>query len=132
MDFAFAGQRSKDQSQDQHFVGLRGKTAYIHIVDHHTGLEVTSARISKRAPTAWVKRWLHQNIPADLPKAKRYVMLDQGGELANNPEFCKMFTSEPFYYDIEPIGADAHQILNTTQRLPLRPPEGLYLSLIHI
>ena len=85
MDFAFAGQRSKDQSRDQHFVGLRGETAYIHIVDHHTGLEVASARISKGAPTAWVKRWLHQNIPADLPKAKRYVMLDQGG--------CLLYTS---------------------------------------
>ena len=97
-------------------MGLRGETAYIHLVDHYTSIDVASARISKGAPIEWVKRWLRQNIPDDLPEANRYVMLDQGGELANNPDFCKMIQSEPFFYHIEPIGAGAHHQHGVVER----------------
>ena len=86
---------------------------------------MASARISKGAPTAWVKRWLHQNIPADLPQAKRYIILDQGGELANNPDFCKMLTSAPFYYDIKPIGAGAHHQHGVVERANYTVDNGI-------
>ena len=59
-------------------------------------------RISKAAPVLWLKHFLAQYKPLCRDK---YVYMDQGGELFNNPEVKNLFTKAG--YIINPTGADA-------------------------
>jgi hypothetical protein len=81
IDFAFAGQRSKDAKTAVDFVGYGGETCYVLLVDHYTEKLYGTTRISKAPPVAWLHRFLLQNVPEGDPKNDRYIFLDQGGDL---------------------------------------------------
>jgi len=59
-------------------------------------------RVSKASPIKWLRDFLEKHAPACSGK---YVFMDQGGELCNNPEVHKLFTC--FGYELWPTGADA-------------------------
>ena len=52
IDFAFAGQRSKDENMAVDFVGCGGETCCASLVDHFTEKLCGAARISKVPPVA--------------------------------------------------------------------------------
>ena len=105
IDFSFSGMTSKDSERRNDFEGINGETAWILITDHFTGIKHGDTRISKAAPVLWLKHFLAQYNPLCRDK---YVYMDQGGELFNNPEVKNLFHKSG--YEIKPTGADAsHQ-----------------------
>jgi hypothetical protein len=105
IDFAFTGQASKDSARSAFYKGFNGEMSFIVIKDHFTDELDGTVRISKGAPVNWLRQWLTEHSP-DIPG--KYVHMDQGGELYNNPKIRSLF--KEFGYDIYPTGADAsHQ-----------------------
>ena len=105
IDFSFSGMTSKDTDRRKDFKGINGETAWVLITDHFTGMKHGDTRISKAAPVLWLKHFLAQYNP---PCGDKYVYMDQGGELFNNPEVKNLFQKSG--YTIKPTGADAsHQ-----------------------
>ena len=105
IDFAFTGQASKDKSRATAYKGFNGETSFIVLKDHFTGTLDGTVRISKGAPVNWLRQWLVRHAPQVSDK---YVHLDQGGELYNNPKIRALF--KEFHFDIYPTGADSsHQ-----------------------
>ena len=105
IDFSFSGMSSKDSERRTNFEGINGETAWILVTDHFTGMKHGDTRISKAAPILWLKHFLAQYNPNCTDK---YVYMDQGGELFNNPEVQNLFNKSG--YTIKPTGADAsHQ-----------------------
>ena len=96
---------SKDTDRRKNFEGINGETAWILVTDHFTGMKHGDTRISKAAPILWLKHFLAQYNPLC---GNKYVYMDQGGELFNNPEVKNLFQKSG--YTIKPTGADAsHQ-----------------------
>ena len=56
---------------------------------------------------AWLRRWLKQHVPPDLPRTGRYIFMDQGGELYKCELIRDLFELE-FYYQRVPIGTEAN------------------------
>jgi hypothetical protein len=69
IDFAFAGQRSKDKNTAVDFVGHGGETCYILLTDHFTEKLCGATRILKVPPVAWLRRFFLQHIPEHDPKS---------------------------------------------------------------
>jgi hypothetical protein len=106
-DFAFTGQKSKNKERALNYTGLNGETCYVLAGDHFTGRLHGEARVNKGAPVVWIRSFLKRYSPGPSVKDK-YVYLDQGGELYNNPAVRKLF--KEFDYDVFPTGADSsHQ-----------------------
>lgn len=105
IDFAFTGQASKDKSRAAAYKGFNGETSFVLVKDHYTGTLDGTTRISKGAPVNWLRQFLVRRSPQVQDK---YVHMDQGGELYNNPKIRALFRE--FGYDIYPTGADSsHQ-----------------------
>jgi hypothetical protein len=105
IDFAFAGQASKDKSRAAACKGFNGETCFVLIKDHFSGALDGTVRISKGAPVNWLRQWLVRHSPQVQDKC---VHMDQGGELYNNPKIRALFRE--FGCDIHPTGADSsHQ-----------------------
>jgi hypothetical protein len=105
IDFSFSGVQSADDSRRIDYEGLNGETSWILITDHFTGMKHGDTRISKAAPLHWLRHFLSQYNPRCNDK---YVYMDQGGELFNNPNIRNLF--EHAGYTIYPTGADSsHQ-----------------------
>jgi hypothetical protein len=105
IDFAFTGQASKDKSRAAAYKGFNGETCFVLIKDHFSGTLDGTVRIAKGAPVNWLRQWLVRHSPQLQDK---YVHMDQGGELFNNPKIRALFRE--FGYDIRPTGADSsHQ-----------------------
>jgi GAG-pre-integrase domain len=103
IDFSFSGTKSKNPGRAKDYVGLNGETSWILITDHATRMKHGDTRLSKAPPLQhWLRHFLQQHKPACPGK---YVCLDQGGELYNNPAMVKMIREEG--YEIRPTGADA-------------------------
>jgi hypothetical protein len=79
IDFAFAGQRSKDKNTAVNFVGCGGETSYILLAEHFTEKSCGATRISKVPPVAWLRRFFLQHIQEQDPKNNQCIFLDQGG-----------------------------------------------------
>ena len=111
LDFAFSGivQKDKDggiiESTQKDVEGLNGETSWILISDAFTRMMHGDCRLSKASPIKYLKSFLEQYSPE---MENKWVVMDQGGELYNNPEVVNLFK---FYkYKIYPTGADAsHQ-----------------------
>jgi len=88
--------------RDDDCIGLNGETSWILVTNHFSRMKHGNTRVSKASPVNWLKDFLEKCAPACSGK---YVFMDQGGELYNNPEVRKLFTR--FGYDIRPTGADA-------------------------
>ena len=87
------------------YEGINGKTCWIFITDHFTGMKHGDTRILRGPPLQWLAHFLAQYNPQCDGK---YVYLDQGGELFNHPEVRNLFWKKS--YDIFPTGADnSHQ-----------------------
>jgi len=80
-----------------------------------------NTRVSKASPINWLRDFLEKYAPACSGK---YVFMDQGGELYNNPKVCKLFTG--FGYDIRPTGADA-----SNQNAPVEHGHLVVANAIH-
>ena len=92
---------SKDSTQKSDYEGINGKTCWILITDHFTGMKHGDTRISKGPPLQWLAHFLAQyNLQCD----DKYVYLDQGGELFNHWEVQNLFRKKG--YNILPTGAD--------------------------
>ena len=105
IDFAFTGQASKNTKRKDTYTGINGETCYILIADHHTSALDGVTRVSKGSPLLWLRKWLDTHSP-DVDD--KYVVLDQGGELYNNPKVRALF--EEFHYAVHPTGTDSsHQ-----------------------
>jgi hypothetical protein len=105
IDFAFTGQASKDKTRATSYNGFNGETSFLVIRYHFTGTLEGTVRISKGAPVNWLRQWLARHSPQVQDK---YVHLDQGGEMYNNPKIRALF--KEFEYDVYPTGADSsHQ-----------------------
>jgi len=73
---------------DEH-IGLNRETSWILVTDHFSRMKHGNTRVSKASPIDWLRDFLEKHAPACSGK---YVFMDQGGELYNNPEVCKLFT----------------------------------------
>ena len=107
IDFAFAGQRSKEANTAVDFVGYGGETCYVLLIDHYTEKLYGATRISKVPPVAWLRRFLLQNVPEDDPKNDRYILLDQGGDLYGCVALQDPLKKE-FFFELCPTGTQAH------------------------
>jgi hypothetical protein len=101
IDFSFSGMTSADEDRRNEYEGINGETSWILVTDHFTGMKHGDSRISKAAPLSWLRHFLAQYSPTCHNK---YVHMDQGGELFNNPDIRNLFTQHN--YDIYPTGAD--------------------------
>ena len=105
IDFSFSGTTSADDDCRKDFEGLNKEIAWILITDHFTGMKHGDTRQSKASPIEWLRHFLNQYSP-NCPD--KYIHMDQGGELNNNPEVCNLF--KHFNYNIFPTSADSlHQ-----------------------
>ena len=68
VDFAFAGQRSKDKNAVVDFVGHGGETCYTLLTNHCTEKLCRTTRTSKVPPIAWLQRFFCQHVPEHDPK----------------------------------------------------------------
>jgi hypothetical protein len=106
IDVSFSGQRSKNNERAKEFVGFNGEKCWILVTDHFTAEHHGSTRRSKATPLQWLEDLLRQNSPRNCNT--KYVYLDQGGELFQNPACKALFLK--YGYEIRPTGADAsHQ-----------------------
>lgn len=102
IDFSFAGTKSKNADRATDFVGFNGETCWILVSDHFTRMKHGDTRVSKATPLEWLRQFLRKHSPTCDDK---YVYLDQGGELYNNPKVLALF--KRFEYEVRPTGADA-------------------------
>jgi hypothetical protein len=93
---------SKNTKRATSYKGLRGETCYILVYDHFTQQLDGNPRVSKGPPITWLDSYLRRHSPRCEDK---YVSLDQGGELYQNPKVRSL--SERHGYDVRPTGADA-------------------------
>ena len=105
IDFSFSGVKSANSERRRDYEGINGETAWIVVSDHFTGMKHGDTRISKAAPLHWLEHFFSQYNPNCSGK---YVHLDQGGELFNNPDIRNLLAI--YGYEILPTGADSsHQ-----------------------
>ena len=102
IDFSFAGVKSKNKEREIDYLGLNGETSWIIISDHFSRRLHGDTRISKASPLEWLRHFLEHHSPKI---SQKYVCLDQGGELYNNPKVRKIF--DEYDYEIRPTGSDA-------------------------
>jgi hypothetical protein len=107
VDFAFAGQRSKNKDTAIVFVGYGGKTCCILLTDNHTEKLYGTTQISKVPPVAWLRRFFCQHIPELDPKDDQYKFLDQVGELCLCVATRDILEKE-FFFQLHPTGTEAH------------------------
>jgi len=88
--------------RDEEYIGLNGETSWILVTDHFSRMKHGDTRVSKAPPIEWLRNFLKSHAPKCSGK---YVFLDQGGELFNNPEVHCLFAR--FGYAIRPTGADS-------------------------
>ena len=102
IDFSFSGLASSNSEPRVNYEGINGETAWILVTDHFTGIQHGDTRILKATPVLWLKHFLTQYNPTCTDK---YIYMDQGSELFNNPEIKNLFTKSG--YCIYPTGVDA-------------------------
>ena len=124
IDFSFAGQTSDNaSSRRKYYEGFNGETYWILITDHYTSMKYGDTRTSKASPLKWLNFSLSQYSLGDNCKDK-YVHMDQGGELCNNPDARNLFTSKGYQIRSTGIKAScqngpverAHQTLSNSIR----------------
>jgi len=87
--------------RDDDYICLNGETSWILVTDHFSRMKHGDTWVSKASPINWLRDFLVKHAPVCSGK---YVFMDQGGELYNNPEVRKLFTW--FGYEIRPTSDD--------------------------
>ena len=54
IDFMFSGLKSKDPKREKNFVGIKGETSAVVIMDHFTKQLFGDPRLSKASPIQWI------------------------------------------------------------------------------
>ena len=103
MDFSFSGVVSKDTNRRKDIMGINGETSWILAQDVFSKMLHCDTRLSKASPLNWIDEFLTKYKPLDC--RRRFIILDQGGELYGNPKVQKIIKKHE--YDIMPTGADA-------------------------
>ena len=130
-DMAFSGQIRKDkdgkviESSREDVEGLNGETAWILIADAQTRMLHGDTRLSKASPVKWFEAFLQQYSPECQNK---WVVMDQGGELYNNPEVRTLF--KRYNYEIYPTGADSSNQNGPVERSHRTVSNGIKSCLI--
>ena len=106
IDFAFAGQASKDTARTVDYTGYGGETCYVLLQDHYDEQLYGSCRISKAPPLEWLRRWSAIHLDHSNTSG-RYIYMDQGGELYKNAAIRK-FIQEDLLMDILLTGTEGH------------------------
>ena len=88
VDFSFSSVTSKNSKRRVDCKDVNGKTFWILIIDHFTGMRHGNAQISKAAPFQSLAHFLAQNSPACSDKC---VHLHPGDELFHHPEGNNLF-----------------------------------------
>ena len=99
LTFPFSGVKSKTTGRCKDYLGINGETCWILITDHHTGMQYGKTCQSKASPIEQLREWLQVYSPNLRDK---YVFMDQGGELYDNPDILNVFTNH--HYQIHPTG----------------------------
>ena len=103
MDFSFSGVVSKDTKRRKDIMGINGETSWILAQDVFSKMLHCDTRLSKASPLNWIDEFLTKYKPHNC--RRRFIILDQGGELYGNPKVQKIIKKHE--YDIMPTGADA-------------------------
>ena len=106
--------------RDEEYLGLNGETSWILVTDHFSRMKHGDTRVSKASPVEWLRNFLENHAPKCPDK---YVFLDQGGKLYNNPVVIQLF--KRFGYDIQVTGADA-----SNQNGPVEQGHGVVANAI--
>ena len=93
-------------------------------MDHFTRQLYGDTRIGKATPLHWIQHSLQEHAPSCPNK---YVYMDQGGELYNNPEVRNLFLI--YGYKINTTGADSSR-QNAVERYHLTIANGIRALLI--
>jgi hypothetical protein len=115
IDFAFSGKISRDKNgkiieSDQVDVeGINGENFWVLIADAFSRMLHGDVRLSKASPVKYFESFLSEYLPNVRDK---WVVMDQGGELYNNPLVRNVFKKHK--YTIYPTGAD-----NSSQNGPV-------------
>ena len=102
INFCFAGVSSENESHKTECKGINGKTCWILVTNHFTGMKHGDTRMSKGPLPQWLAHFLSQCTPRCADKC---VHLDQGGKLFDHPEVCNLFAKKGCA--IHPTGADS-------------------------
>jgi hypothetical protein len=115
IDFAFSGKISRDkngkiiESSRVDVEGINGETSWVLITDAYSRMLHGDVRLSKASPVKYFESFLSEYSPNVRDK---WVVMDQGGELYNNPLVRNVF--KKYNYTIYPTGAD-----NSSQNGPV-------------
>jgi hypothetical protein len=113
--FAFSGKISRDkngkviESSRVDVQGINGETSWVLIADAYSRMLHGDVRLSKASPVKYFESFLSEYSPNVRDKR---VVMDQDGELYNNPLVCNVF--KKYNYTIYPTGAD-----NSSQNGPV-------------
>jgi hypothetical protein len=116
IDFAFSGKISRDKngkitkSSRVDVEGINGETSWVLIADAFFRMLHGDVRLSKASPVKYFESLLSEYSPQNV--RDKWVVMDQGGELYNNPLVCNVF--KKYNYTIYPTGAD-----NSSQNGPV-------------
>ena len=81
---------------------MNGEVAWILVSNGKTYILHGDTCFSKAFPVAWLESFLSEYSPEYKNK---WVAMDQGGELFNNPKVVTLFRS--YGYEVLPTGADS-------------------------
>jgi hypothetical protein len=94
IDFAFSGKISRDkngkiiESSRVDVEGINGETSWVLIADAFSRMLHGDVRLSKASPVKYFESFLSEYSPNIRDK---WVIMDQGGELYNNPLVRNVF-----------------------------------------
>ena len=60
INFVFVRVHSKNKQRCQDYVGVNGKTYWILVTDHFTGMQFGATQRSKASPIKWLRQFLVQ------------------------------------------------------------------------
>lgn len=128
MDFGFVrGSTWKQQDENgQTITSINGYRAYLLVVDRATRYKWIFLSKSKKPPIAMVRGLLQR---LDCKATERYIMTDQGGELARSEEFRSLLATE-FQYGLRYTGAGNSESNGLVER-PHRDLSNRMRAMLH-
>ena len=108
IDFGFLGKLSFDKDgkikpgSQEDIKGIHGETAWILISDAQTKMLHGDCCTSKASPLKYLESFLKAHSP---PVSDKFVVLDQGGKLFQDPKVHNLFRK--YDYDVRCTGANA-------------------------
>ena len=89
IDWVFIMQKYHDKERTERLAGINGEEAYLLISDHLTGKLWHVSSVSNKPTLNWINMCISCRTPQNLQN--KYVAMDQGGEMTQNPEILSLF-----------------------------------------